>query len=96
MRFPKVFSKEYWVDPLVYVDETHYQHEPRVLPFPSAHARNNAAYAAQLLEDDRVAVRRQELRVDLMRQLRLNREEHARIQGALDELDALDTLERRT
>lgn len=53
------------------------------------HAVANARQAAQLLESDRVAT----LRDDLMRRLRENKEERARIDAALDELDALRVLE---
>lgn len=63
----------------------------RVLGNPTCTVEQ-AAYSAQALEQDRVAT----LYDDLMRRRAENIAERARIDAALDELDALRVLERRT
>jgi hypothetical protein len=64
-----------------------YQHRPAVLMYPGPHAKANAAYAAQLLEADRQATRRAELRTDLhMQRMRLLAE-LAQVDAALEALE---------
>lgn len=81
MKFANPFDVEFWVLP---------EPEPTSHSSPEC-ARANAAYAAQLVEENRAT-----LRADLMRRLRENREERDRINDALDELDALRVLETAT
>lgn len=79
MNILRPFDPEYWIE---------YEHEPpksNVVQFPAV-ARANAAQAAQLLEDDRAATRRDELRMDLMRERRQLSERIEYIDMALDEL----------
>jgi hypothetical protein len=78
MKFPNPFDPKYWVMP---------EPEPAVVPGPKAVFQ--ARCSAIALENDR-----EQLREDLMRRMRENREESERIHAALDELDALRILEK--
>jgi len=64
-----------------------YEHVPdNVIYLNTPFARANAAQAAQLLEDDRAAARREDLKIDLMRQRRELEDRIAEIDSALMEL----------
>lgn len=81
MKLVGPFSREFWIQ-----DE---DVREAVGALPTRDAINQAHYSAVALEDSRA-----ELRTDLMRQLRENKEERSRIDDALDALDALRILER--
>lgn len=77
MKFANPFSPEYWVMPEPHSNVVHLN-----TPF----ARANARQAADLLEEDRAATRREELKIDLFRQRRELEERIAEIDSALMEL----------
>ena len=83
MNILSPFSREFWI-----VDEDVRQ---ALGPLPTRDAVNQAHYSAVALEDEREA-----LRADLLRRLRINREQRERLNAALDELDALRILETRS
>ena len=86
MRFPSVFTKEFWSDPVVHdANEVRYLHEPCVIPFPGDHARANAAQAAMSLEQDRSNLR-DDIKAALMRERRQLMERVEQIDAALAEL----------
>lgn len=87
MSFPNPFTREFWVMPEPPED---------VIRLNSPAGRANAAQAAMSLEDDREAVRLAELRSDLMRQRANAQADVERIDRMLDEVEALQVLERRT
>lgn len=80
-RLPNPFTREFWIE-----DKDVRQ---AVGPLPTRDRVHQARLSAIALERDR-----EQLRADLMRKLRENREEHDRLHGALDELEVLMTLER--
>jgi len=82
MKLVKLFQRECWVDDFDY----ELPRPSNVIHLNTPHGRANAAQAAQLLEDDRRATRRDELRSDLNRQRNRLLTELARIDSALAEL----------
>ena len=85
MKFPPVFSVEFWID------DTDVRRELKRVPQPGPKAIQQARLSAIAVEEDR-----EQLRADLMRRRRENLEERERIESALDELDALRILETRS
>ena len=87
MRFPNPFSVEFWG--VVYDCEP----TPAELGFPKRGlaAVKQAHYSHLAVENDRA-----ELRADLMRQRRELREDLEMVDRALDDLDALRILERKS
>jgi hypothetical protein len=84
MKFANPFSTDFWIGE--HPDNVNFEYRPNVITFPGDHARANAAQAAMLLEADRAAVRRDELRSDLHKQRNRLLVELARIDAALTEL----------
>lgn len=80
MNILSPFTREFWV-----------MDEPTMVVPPGPEAIRQAHYSALALEADR-----KQLRNDLMRKVRENREEADRLHAALDELDALRVLETAT
>jgi len=76
MNIANPFNRAYWIE---------YEHDAKVVPINRAHARANAAYSAQLLEEHRAEMRR-EIKTDLMRQRRELEQKIERIDSALMEL----------
>jgi hypothetical protein len=83
MNILSPFTREFWI-----TDEDVREAVKRV-PQAGAKAIQQARLSAIALESDR-----EQLRADLMRRLRENGDERARINDALDELEALAVLER--
>lgn len=83
MNILRPFTREFWIE-----DEDVRKAVKRV-PEAGAKAMQQARLSALALEADR-----DQLRDDLMRRLRENREEADTINAMLDELDALRILER--
>lgn len=83
MSFPNPFCREFWVD------DSQIREAVKRVPEAGAKAMQQARLSAIALEADR-----DQLRDDLMRRLRENREEADTINAMLDELDALRILER--
>ena len=85
MKFPPVFSAEFWID------DSDVRRELKRVPEPGPKAVQQARLSAIALEGDR-----EQLRTDLMRQRRELREKLECVECALDELDALRVLETAT
>lgn len=82
MNLLRPFDPKYWVE-----HEISYEHAPcNVIHLNTPHARANARQAAQLLETDRAATRREELRRDLLRDRGILVDRIAQIDVALAEL----------
>jgi len=78
MKLCNPFNAEFWV-----------MDEPKMMVPPGPEAIRQAHCSALALEEDR-----EQLRADLMRKMRENREEADRIHAMLNELDALRILEK--
>jgi hypothetical protein len=76
-------TREFWID------DTQVREAMKHVPKAGATAIQQARLSAIALESDR-----EQLRADLMRRVRENREEADRLHAALDEIDALRILER--
>lgn len=85
MKFPPVFSAEFWID------DSDVRRELKRVPQPGPKAVQQARLSAIALEQDR-----RQLRDDLMRRRRENIEERERIERAIDELDVLRVLETKS
>lgn len=83
MKFPSVFSADFWID------DSDVRREMQRVPEPGPKAVQQARLSAIALEGDR-----SEMRADLMRQRRELKEDLEMVECALDELDALRILER--
>ena len=83
MNVLRPFTREFWID------DHDVRRELKRVPPPGPKAVQQARLSAIALEGDR-----DQLRADLMRRLRENREEADGIHAMLDELDALRILDR--
>jgi len=83
MNILSPFTREFWID------DSDVREAVKRVPEAGAKAMQQARLSAIALENDR-----EQLRADLMRRLRENGDERARINDALDELEALLILER--
>lgn len=83
MKLVNPFNREFWID------DSAVRNAVGRVPEAGVKAMRQAELSAIALESDR-----EELRADLLQRLRENKEERARLDAALDELEALRVLER--
>lgn len=83
MNILSPFTREFWID------DAAVREAVKRVPEAGVEAMQQARLSAIALESDR-----EQLRADLMRALRENGDERARLDAALNELDALRILER--